>query len=100
MTLADATRNATLRVALGEYDIGYHQPDASLERASVCVARGAAAGARLVLLPEMCSTGFTMDPEEWAEPEGGPTYTRFAQLAQTHGTCSSAMARTRSMTVR
>jgi omega-amidase len=84
VTLADDTRNATLRVALGEYDVGFHQPEASLERASVCVARAASAGARLVLLPEMCSTGFTMDPEEWAEPEDGPAYTRLAQLAKTH----------------
>ncbi len=84
MTLADDTRNATLRVALGEYDIGYQQPDASLDRASVCVARAAAAGARLVLLPEMCSTGFTMDPETWAEPESGRTYARLAEMAKRH----------------
>ena len=84
MTLADDTRNATLRVALGEYDIGFHQRDASLDRASICVARAAAAGARLVLLPEMCSTGFTMSPEEWAEPEGGPAHTRLAELAKRH----------------
>jgi omega-amidase len=50
-----------LRVALGEYDIGWHDPDRSLERARALVADAAAAGARLVVLPEMATTGFTMD---------------------------------------
>jgi predicted amidohydrolase len=84
VTLADATRNATLRVALGEYDIGFEQPEASLDRAAICVARAAAGGARLVLLPEMCATGFTMNPEEWAESEDGTTYTRLAEIAHRH----------------
>lgn len=84
MTLAKDTRNTTLRVALGEYDTSFQQPDVSLDRASTCVARAAAGGARLVVLPEMCSTGFTMDPEKWAEGEDGPTYTRLAALAERH----------------
>ena len=50
-----------LRVALGEYDIGWHDPEASLERARALVADAARAGARLVVLPEMATTGFTMD---------------------------------------
>ena len=50
-----------LRVALGEYDIGWHDPETSLARASEVVADAARAGARLVVLPEMTTTGFTMD---------------------------------------
>ena len=37
--------------------------------------RAAAAGARVVVLPELATTGFCLDPaqaEAWAEPRGGP----------------------------
>jgi len=73
--------DVTLRVALGEYDTGWHQPDGSLNRASICVQRAASTGARLVVLPEMCATGFTMKPEDWAEPVGGPIFTRLSKMA-------------------
>ena len=82
--IAPLVSNSTLRVALAEYDTGWHQPEASLERASVCVHRAASTGARLVVLPEMCTTGFTMEPEKWAEPVGGPSYTRLSKLAAAH----------------
>ena len=73
--------DVTLRVALGEYDTGWHQPDGSLNRASICVQRAASTGARLVVLPEMCATGFTMQPKDWAEPIGGPIFTRLSKMA-------------------
>lgn len=76
--------HATLRVALGEYDTGWHQPEGSLSRASVCVSRAASTGARLVVLPEMCATGFTMDAESWAEASDGPSFTRLGALARAH----------------
>lgn len=77
--------DATLRVALAEYDTGWHDPEVSLNRAGICVARAASTGARLVVLPEMCATGFTMEPDGWAEPSDGPVFSRFAGLAQRHG---------------
>jgi predicted amidohydrolase len=61
---------APLLVALGEYDIGWHDADASLRRADELVQRAAGAGARLVLLPEMTATGFTMDPAQATAPDG------------------------------
>ena len=76
--------NATLRVALAEYDTGWHQPDASLERAAVCVRRAASTGARLVVLPEMCTTGFTMEPEHWSEPLSGSSVERLSTMAAAH----------------
>lgn len=57
-----------LRVALGEYDTGWHDPEASLRRAHDVIAGAARLRARLVVLPEMCSTGFTMEGTRWAEP--------------------------------
>ena len=76
--------DATLRVALGEYDTGWLQPEGSLDRAAVCVARAASTGARLVVLPEMCTTGFTMEPERWAEAIDGPSFARLSTIAAIH----------------
>ena len=75
---------ANLRVALGEYNTGWQQPEASLDRAAACVQRAASTGARLVVLPEMCTTGFTMASEEWAEPTSGASLTALAELARRH----------------
>ena len=61
----------SLVVALGEYDIGWHDPDGSLARAAALVERAAAAGAQLVVLPEMATTGFTMDSAHRSEPLSG-----------------------------
>jgi len=70
-----------LRVALGEYDIGWHDPGTSLERARALVADAARAGARLVVLPEMATTGFTMDRGQATPLAGGHA----AQLAAIAG---------------
>ena len=78
------TRDATVRVALAEYDIGWQSPEGSLSRAGICVARAASTGARLVVFPEMCATGFTMEPEDWAETIEGPVFSRFSALALKH----------------
>ncbi len=74
-----------LRVALGEYDTGFHTPARSLARAADLVARAASAGARLVVLPETCVTGFTMEPARFAEDEGGAHSRALAGLACEHG---------------
>ena len=76
-----ATNSNTLRVALGEYDIGWHEPDVSLDRAAQLVTEAAAGGARLVVLPEMCTSGFTMDVD-FAEPKTGEHIQRLSQIAR------------------
>ena len=58
---------APLRVALGEYDTGWHDPEASMRRAHDVIGGAARLRARLVVLPEMCATGFTMEGTRWAE---------------------------------
>ena len=74
-----------LRVALGEYDTGWHDPAGSLAKAEELVRRARKAGARLVVLPEMCTTGFTMDAERWAEPFGGADAERLKSIARVNG---------------
>lgn len=71
-----------LRVALGEYDIGWHDPSASLARAQRIINRSTAAGADLVVLPEMCTTGFTMDSATFAEPLSGRSVAALAGMAR------------------
>jgi predicted amidohydrolase len=77
---------SALRIALGEYDVGWEDPAGSLARAEAVVARSAAAGAGLVALPEMCATGFTMDADRWAEPLDGDSARRLGTIAARHGT--------------
>jgi omega-amidase len=70
-----------LTVALGEYDIGWHDPALSLERAGEIARQSKAANADLLVLPEMCVTGFTMDAETFAEPEDGPSIRAMSRIA-------------------
>lgn len=74
---------APLAVALGEYDIGWHQPERSLRDADALVERAVAAGARLVVLPEMALTGFTMEAEQ-AVPLDSPAVEALCEVAGRH----------------
>lgn len=71
----------TLRVALGQYDISWHDPAVSLDRAANLVASAADGGAELVILPEMCTTGFTMDAERYSETLNGDSVQALRNLA-------------------
>ena len=84
MSDATPTVGPTLRVALGEYDTGWHDPALSLSRAGELIARAAKSRARLVVLPEMCTTGFSMEPGSHAERLGGEQTTALAKLAKEH----------------
>ncbi len=75
-------REPSLCIGLGEYDTGWHDPDSSLDRAARVVEACAASGARLVVLPEMCTSGFTMSADEFAEPLEGPRIARLGQIAR------------------
>ncbi len=61
-----------MRVAAIQMDISWEQPLDNLRTAAARIAEAAEAGAELVLLPEMFSTGFSMKTAETAEPAGGP----------------------------
>jgi omega-amidase len=73
-----------LTVALGEYDTGWHDPVKSLAKAGAIAQQASAAGADLLVLPEMCASGFTMDADKFAEPPNGPSFRALAALASEH----------------
>lgn len=72
----------TLHVYLGEYDIGWQAPFESLRRAERVVAAAKAKGADLVVLPEMCPTGYSMDAARWAEEIDGPSVRELGRIAR------------------
>ena len=60
-------------------------PWANFERLAPKVAQSAAEGARLVVLAEMYSTGFSMASDKVAEPPDGPSVGFLAHQAASHG---------------
>ena len=43
-----------------------------------------AAGADLLVLPEMCASGFTMNADKFAEPPDGPSSRALSTMAKDH----------------
>ncbi|HJQ12895.1 MAG TPA: nitrilase-related carbon-nitrogen hydrolase [Gemmatimonadaceae bacterium] len=70
-----------MRVALGEYDTGWHDAPNSLARARGLASDAKQAGADLLLLPEMFATGFTMEARNFAEPEDGEIARTVCEIA-------------------
>jgi predicted amidohydrolase len=62
-----------VKVAAVQHDILWEDPGANFARLAPMIADAAADGARLVVLAEMYSTGFSMDTHRIAEAEGGPS---------------------------
>jgi len=61
----------TLRIALVQMDLAWEDPEENHRRAARHLDDAAARGAKLVLLPEMFSTGFSMEPDRVAQAPGG-----------------------------
>lgn len=74
-----------MKVAGLQLDIAWEQPTTNYARIEPWVATAKAAGARLMLLPEMFAHGFSMETERVAEPEDGPSTAFLQQQATTHG---------------
>ncbi len=74
-----------MRVAAIQHDIVWENPGANFERLAPWIAAAAAAEARLVVLTEMYSTGFSMNTEVTAEAVGGPSTEFLQQHAKQHG---------------
>lgn len=62
-----------MKIALVQMDLAWENPAENHRRARRGLEEAARHGARLALLPEMFSTGFSMEAERIAEPRGGPS---------------------------
>jgi predicted amidohydrolase len=72
-----------MRIALASLDQRWEDKPANLELCAAAARSAAAAGAALVVFPEMTLTGFTMRATEAAEsPEDSPTVGAFGDLAR------------------
>jgi predicted amidohydrolase len=69
--MRDLTQLPNLNIALVQTTLAWHDRQANLEHFDMLL--GAVTGADLVILPEMFTTGFSMDSQNLAEPEAGPT---------------------------
>ena len=63
----------SLKIAAVQHDIVWEDPPANFERLGPQLQSAAAAGAQLLVLTEMFSTGFTMNSELCAESLEGPS---------------------------
>ncbi|HEY3173194.1 MAG TPA: carbon-nitrogen family hydrolase [Thermoanaerobaculia bacterium] len=62
-----------MRVALLQMDLAWEDVLENHRRAALLLEQAAAGAARLALLPEMFSTGFSLDSKRIAQPPGGPS---------------------------
>lgn len=74
-----------MKVAAIQHDIVWEDPSANFARLAVMLDAAAEQGARLAVLTEMYSTGFSMDTDRIAEPLGGPSTQFLVEQARTHG---------------
>jgi len=73
-----------MKVAAVQHDIAWEDPAANFARLAPMVAEASQEGARLVVLTEMCTTGFSMHTERIAEPFDGPSAQFLREQAATH----------------
>ncbi|MFT5223819.1 MAG: putative amidohydrolase [Glaciecola sp.] len=76
---------SVLRVAIVQHDIVWEDAAATCASLAPRVAQAAAAGADLVVLTEMFSTGFSMNTAVTAEPSDGVSATWMREQAAAHG---------------
>lgn len=75
-----------MRVALVQFAIAWEDVAENHRRVAERLSRAADQGAKLVLLPEMFPTGFSMDASRIAQAPGGPTETFLREQAAERGT--------------
>ena len=73
-----------MKLAVVQHDIAWEQPEENFARLAGLVAEAAGAGARLVVLAEMFSYGFSMDVAKIAESPDGPSSQFLIAEAQKH----------------
>lgn len=75
-----------MKVAAIQHDINWEDAAATRDHVTPMIAKAVADDARLIVLPEMFATGFSMRPERIAEDEGGPTEQFLLDRAAEHDT--------------
>ncbi len=85
-----------MRIAAIQSDIAWEDPQANFSRLQPWLTAAAAAGARMVILPEMFACGFSMATDRIAEPPDGPSTQFLAEQAARHGVwlCGTVPERT------
>jgi len=77
---------AAMRVACVQYDIAWHDKQANFAKVrSLLAASGGCQPGGLIVLPEMFSTGFSMDLQATAERQDRPAEKFLAELARHYG---------------
>jgi predicted amidohydrolase len=74
-----------MKIAIVQHDIVWEDRAANFERLAPRIAGAAAAGARVALVSETFSTGFSMDLSAAGEPVGGPSSQFLLEQARHHG---------------
>lgn len=74
-----------MRTAAIQMDMAWEDPQANYPRYAEWIRRATAAGADLVVLPEMFPTGFSMASDKIAEDPDGPSTTFLVEQAAAHG---------------
>ena len=74
-----------VRVAAVQHDIVWHDREANFDHLAPVIAGAAAGGARIVLLTETFSVGFSFETPGIGEPEGGPSSQFLVAQAAEHG---------------
>lgn len=74
-----------MKVAAIQHDIVWEDAEANHQRLAPMIASAAGAGADLITLTEMFSTGFSMNVEKSAQPRGGPSTEFLLTQAAEHG---------------
>ena len=74
-----------MKVAAIQHDIVWEDPSANFAHLAVLLEDAARQGARLAVLSEMYSTGFSMDTDRIAEPVDGPSTRFLVEQAQLRG---------------
>lgn len=74
-----------MKVAGIQSDIVWEDPAANFDKLRPWVGAAKAAGASLVVLPEMYACGFSMNAESIAETPGGPSTAFLRHMASGHG---------------
>jgi len=74
-----------VRIAAIQSEIVWEDPEENFKKLRPWIAVGAAAGARLIALPEMFACGFSMATERISEAPGGATTEFLQEQARVHG---------------